>query len=156
MTGASGFVGGHLVTYLQEQGYKVVGVDMNANATNISEMDFYSIDIRNQDTVRELLDRIRPKFIFHAAAQTSETAQSGSPWRGRQRQLASSRSSSHFFRGCPTEPRLNSLDRQINGTPILEPPVDPSRNGEPAKVGGLLGEPEFLKFVTTRRHSRDV
>ena len=79
MTGASGFVGGHLVTYLQEQGYKVVGVDMNANATNISEMDFYSIDIRNQDTVRELLDRIRPKFIFHAAAQTSVTESMRSP-----------------------------------------------------------------------------
>ena len=79
VTGASGFVGGHLVTYLQEQGYKVVGVDMNANATNISEMDFYSIDIRNQDTVRELLDRIRPKFIFHAAAQTSVTESMRSP-----------------------------------------------------------------------------
>ena len=79
MTGASGFVGGHLVTYLQEQGYKVGGVDMNANATNISEMDFYSIDIRNQDTVRELLDRIRPKFIFHAAAQTSVTESMRSP-----------------------------------------------------------------------------
>ena len=73
MTGASGFVGSHLVTYLQEQGYKVVGVDTNTNVTNITEMDFYSIDIRKQDTVRDLLDQIRPKFIFHAAAQTSVT-----------------------------------------------------------------------------------
>jgi nucleoside-diphosphate-sugar epimerase len=53
--GAGGFIGGHLVTSLKQQGHHVVGVDIKQHEYHDSDADeFFKIDLREQDKVRRL------------------------------------------------------------------------------------------------------
>lgn len=58
VTGSAGFVGGHLVTHLQEEGFEVHGFNLRDGQ-----------DIRNFEFVRNALDTLRPNYIFHLAGQ---------------------------------------------------------------------------------------
>lgn len=56
--GAGGFIGGHLVTRLKEEGYWVRGVDIKAHEYgNDSADDFVVGDLRDIDVCRNLFDR---------------------------------------------------------------------------------------------------
>lgn len=54
ITGASGFVGQHLRSYLEGEGWEVKGS---------------RVDIRSYEDLRNQLDKYRPNYIFHLAAQ---------------------------------------------------------------------------------------
>ena len=55
--GAGGFIGGHLVTCLKNNGYWVRGADIKYHEFKESDADeFYKIDLRNIDNVRKVLD----------------------------------------------------------------------------------------------------
>jgi GDP-4-dehydro-6-deoxy-D-mannose reductase len=58
VTGARGFVGRHLVTYLEECGDVVVGVD-------------HECDVTDRSSVDEVLRRTMPDAIYHLAALTN-------------------------------------------------------------------------------------
>jgi len=66
VTGAHGFVGRHLTKWLEAQGYEVT-----AN----------SVDIRDYESLRNQLDRLRPTHIFHLAAQAYVPESFASPAR---------------------------------------------------------------------------
>jgi len=54
--GAGGFIGGHLVTSLRQQGHYVIGVDIKQHEYRATDADeFYQLDLREQDAVRELV-----------------------------------------------------------------------------------------------------
>lgn len=57
VTGVSGFVGGHLVAHLTEMGDDVEGCDRADG----------SVDIGDIDTVRAVLERVRPEVVYHLA-----------------------------------------------------------------------------------------
>jgi len=57
VTGASGFVGRHLVTHLTAMGDEVVGVDRETGG----------IDITDAAAVNALMDRVRPTVVYHLA-----------------------------------------------------------------------------------------
>lgn len=67
VTGASGFVGRHLVEHLRASGDEVVGVDRVLGG----------IDITDADAVRTLLDEVRPEVVYHLAGW----ADVGGSWR---------------------------------------------------------------------------
>lgn len=58
ITGDRGFVGQHLTKYLADKGWEVYGLSGRNG-----------FDIRDFETVRNSLDRIRPTHIFHLAGQ---------------------------------------------------------------------------------------
>jgi GDP-4-dehydro-6-deoxy-D-mannose reductase len=60
ITGASGFVGKHLYQELLNNGYEVIGTDINESDINM--------DITDYKRVREVLDQVRPDIICHLAA----------------------------------------------------------------------------------------
>ena len=57
VTGASGFVGPHLIAHLEAEGDDVVGVDRAHGG----------VDITDPDGVRSLLDEVRPEVVYHLA-----------------------------------------------------------------------------------------
>ena len=57
ITGAAGFVGGHLMAHLTECGDEVIGVDRNPGG----------IDITDAASVNELMERVKPRAIYHLA-----------------------------------------------------------------------------------------
>jgi GDP-D-mannose 3', 5'-epimerase len=54
--GAGGFIGGHLVTSLKQQGHYVIGADIKQHEYHTTDADeFHQVDLREQHSVRELV-----------------------------------------------------------------------------------------------------
>lgn len=54
--GAGGFIGGHLVTSLKQQGYYVIGADIKVHEYRQTDADeFHQVDLREQSNVRRLV-----------------------------------------------------------------------------------------------------
>ncbi len=84
VTGAAGFIGSHMVDRLLAEGHEVVGVDdlSNGDAGRVSdEADLEQIDIVDFDALSGLMRAVRPKAIFHLAAQSIVTVSVSDPWR---------------------------------------------------------------------------
>lgn len=70
ITGATGFVGTHLIDYLSATGHQLFGF---GRATSLAprlanQVNYYSGDVCDQKVVEQLLKRIKPDIIFHLAA----------------------------------------------------------------------------------------
>ena len=70
ITGATGFIGGRLLSHLTKMGHEVLGIGRHGlkkqifDTTNYSGMLVYC-DIEDYKQVRELMGRFRPEIIFH-------------------------------------------------------------------------------------------
>jgi len=67
VTGAGGFIGHHLVTYLKQQGFKVRGADIKYPEYQESRADeFLKVDLREADNCQLACKDV--KWVFHLAA----------------------------------------------------------------------------------------
>lgn len=66
ITGINGFAGQHLAGELKENGYQVFGIDLRGN-----DRDIFAADLRDEKSVKNILDTIRPDFLFHLAGQAN-------------------------------------------------------------------------------------
>lgn len=70
--GAAGFVGNYLIDHIQKNCIWSIVVTKMAQENMASEgIDVCDLDILNKDSVTELLQQVRPDYIFHLAAQSS-------------------------------------------------------------------------------------
>lgn len=97
VTGSSGLIGSEAVTYFDERGWKIIGVDNNMRADffgpkgdttwNLrrllaSTKHFRSVplDIRNRLEMEKLVAEVAPDLIVHAAAQPSHDLAASRPY----------------------------------------------------------------------------
>ncbi len=68
VTGAEGFVGPYLLSFLQEQGLEVFGTYFEGQKT---DKNFYNLDVTNKKSVNDIITQIKPDFLFHLAGFSS-------------------------------------------------------------------------------------
>lgn len=74
ITGIDGFVGGYLLEYLLKQDIDVWGTtleDSKKSEEKFSQAQVRQMDITNKDQVKAVLEKCKPDYIFHLAAQSS-------------------------------------------------------------------------------------
>jgi len=76
ITGASGFVGGHLAEHLVDKGeYDIHGTYLTEDSLQTSPVKdtihFTQADLQDKDQVESLIASIKPDWVFHLAAQAS-------------------------------------------------------------------------------------
>jgi nucleoside-diphosphate-sugar epimerase len=76
VTGAEGFIGSHLVTFLQAKGWDVIGSYQLHGRTSFpkaANLRFVQCDLRDGQRVARLLTEYQPTHIFHLGAQSLPT-----------------------------------------------------------------------------------
>ena len=77
VTGITGFAGSHLVDYIlaEKKGVEVTGIQRWRSRTEnvehfLDKVRMVECDLRDASSVRDVLDEVRPDWIFHLAAQS--------------------------------------------------------------------------------------
>lgn len=65
VTGAGGFVGGHLIPSLEADGHEVIGTGLS------TDEGLTYLDVRDRTVVDEVVAEVRPDWVFHLAGQSS-------------------------------------------------------------------------------------
>jgi GDP-4-dehydro-6-deoxy-D-mannose reductase len=73
VTGASGFIGSHLVDFLRAQDHTVWGLGRHVNnpGSNKKGFTFLTSDILDRQSLLKIVADVRPEIVFHLAAQSS-------------------------------------------------------------------------------------
>lgn len=85
VTGAEGFIGSHMVKFLQGRGWNVIGsylLDCAASSfPKLPNVHLLQCDLRNGQRVTQILNQHQPTHIFHLAAQSLPTVSWADPVR---------------------------------------------------------------------------
>jgi GDP-4-dehydro-6-deoxy-D-mannose reductase len=84
VTGSEGFIGSHMVKFLQARGWNVVGsylAEGTASFPRLPNLEFVGCDLRNGQRVTQVVAEYRPTHIFHFAAQSLPTVSWADPVR---------------------------------------------------------------------------
>ncbi len=71
VTGADGFVAGHLLPLLRESGHEVVGTALDPDTGAAEGVPVHALDVTDGDAARALVARLRPTRVVHLAAVSS-------------------------------------------------------------------------------------
>lgn len=151
VTGASGFVGSHLIHFLVSQSMRVAGTFHRHHPHARRGVKFYRCDFSKFNDVHRLIKRLRPTHIFHLIGQSSPSSSWQYPYETLQSNLFSS---IHLLEACrqlELKPRiLFASSAHVYGrTFVTKAQVtekDPPRPMDPYGATKLLSEQLFLHY----------
>ena len=74
ITGISGFVGEYLAEYLLRQGLEVAGTRLPTEPISTylqKDTDIFELDLLDEEHTKSVLEKVKPDYLFHLAAQSS-------------------------------------------------------------------------------------
>ncbi len=81
ITGADGFLGGHLAAHLRGQGVEVLGLGLRSpREAAWKDCRFEVCDVLDREAVFRRVSEFRPGYVFHLAAQSSVRRSWEEPW----------------------------------------------------------------------------
>lgn len=80
VTGANGFVAGHLIPRLTELGASVHGVDLDEHP-RVQGFEYHCLNLLNHGSIKSFIAQYRPSFVFHLASQSSVGTSWKHEWR---------------------------------------------------------------------------
>jgi len=141
VTGAAGFVGGHLVARLAAEGWRGVAADhrpgrVGVDAAPPGAVDERLLDVRDADAVAALLAEAQPAVCFHLAAQASVPLSMEDPAAD---VAVNVLGTIHVARGCLAAgvPRLVFFS--TGGAIYGDPERSPVDEGHPLRPGSVYG-----------------
>ena len=82
VTGAEGFIGSHLVKFLQAKGWNVIGayrLHGSDSFPNLPNLEFIQCDLRNGQRIEQVFRTYKPTHVFHLGAQSLPTVSWADP-----------------------------------------------------------------------------
>src|ERR1700743_123225 len=82
VTGAEGFIGSHMVRYLQAKEWKVTGgycFHSTKLLSKLPNLNFVHCDLRNGARVAQVVNDLQPTHVFHLGAQSLPTVSWADP-----------------------------------------------------------------------------
>jgi GDP-4-dehydro-6-deoxy-D-mannose reductase len=82
VTGADGFIGSHLIRFLQAKGWNVVGTYLSHGSDSLPKLPrlrFVQCDLRNGQRLAQFLREYEPTHVFHLGAQSLPTVSWADP-----------------------------------------------------------------------------
>jgi GDP-4-dehydro-6-deoxy-D-mannose reductase len=76
VTGATGFIGSHLVSFLQAKGWRIIGgylLHGSNPSRRLPNVKFVQCDLRNGQRLAQILNEHEPTHVFHLGAQSLPT-----------------------------------------------------------------------------------
>ncbi|HEY1648214.1 MAG TPA: GDP-mannose 4,6-dehydratase [Terracidiphilus sp.] len=76
VTGSEGFIGSHLMKFLYNKGWNVIGTSRLHRSEHLQSqprLQFEQCDLRNGQRVEQLFRRYEPAYVFHLGAQSLPT-----------------------------------------------------------------------------------
>jgi GDP-4-dehydro-6-deoxy-D-mannose reductase len=72
VTGAGGFVGGHLVSALTDRGHHVIAGEIHNSSNHMStkNIDSLNLDVTDNQSIENAIEESKPEAIIHLAAQS--------------------------------------------------------------------------------------
>jgi GDP-4-dehydro-6-deoxy-D-mannose reductase len=67
ITGGTGFVGPHLIRHLKQHASAIAVIASDKGFEADPDVEYYSVDIRDQNAVASVLQRVRPTRVYHLA-----------------------------------------------------------------------------------------
>jgi GDP-4-dehydro-6-deoxy-D-mannose reductase len=89
ITGATGFIGSHLVDALLKRGDEVQAWVRSANPQLRTGVQLYQVNLLDNSSVTQAMEQSRPEAIYHLAAQSLPTRSWQAPWETIQVNIAS-------------------------------------------------------------------
>jgi len=115
ISGATGFVGHHLIDFLSSSEYKIYGTSY-PHRPPPSEKNIFFLDIRKEEEVFRIIKKIKPQWIFHFAAVSNV----GHSWKMRKETLETNLMGTYYFleavrKFCPQSRILFISSSDIHG-----------------------------------------
>lgn len=166
LTGASGFVGRHLVKLLSQDDFVLYGTcfpEKPESCQDIGPIDWFHVDIRDDEKIADILKDVQPDWIFHLAAVSNV----GYSWKQRRETLetnvlgsfsvfdavrkVSQKSRVLFISSCDVYGVLSPIETALteeDTTPVVSPYAFTKVSGE--MLAGFYSEIEGLDIVIAR------
>lgn len=142
ITGASGFVAGHLISHLEKQGHAIAGLSNTATAHKGLEQ-YYQADLRDGDGLKTIVEETQPDVVYHLAAQSHVGSSFSDPWHTLENNIRSTLNLFEALRGSDTKVLLASSSEVYGQILEADLPISekqPTRPNNPYGVSKMAQE----------------